>query len=300
MKERRDYNNIIGQTFNDLTFVKEVERRNGKRRFICRCICGSEKTYNPTDVARGRTKNCGCARRAKLLERNLKDNPTKYNQSKYKSKYPYDECIGTTVNHLLFVKEIERSKYDRRQFVVRCECGKEFPCEGVMVFNGSIRSCGCYKTRKLIESSYTHGLTNTSEYEIWGGMIQRCTNPKSIDYKNYGGRGITVCDRWLDFTNFLEDMGERPTPKHSIDRVDVNGNYEQANCRWATRLEQNRNQRLRSDNSTGIKGVTRSGRRGESYLVRISVGDKRITIGSFKTLEEAAKARKEAEIKYWQ
>lgn len=298
-KTKYDYDGCIGKTINYLTFVKEVEKKNkGKRRFLCRCSCGSEKEYDGYQVMSGKTKSCGCLQKEKLLERNRNNNPVKYRTSK--SKYPYDECVGTVVNHLYFVKEIERSKSNRRQFIVRCECGKEFPCEGVMIFNGSTRSCGCYKKRRLSQESLTHGLTQTPEYEIWGSMIQRCTNSRSTEYENYGGRGIAVCDRWLDFTNFLEDMGERPTPKHSIDRVDVDGNYEPTNCRWATRLEQNRNQRLRSDNSTGIKGVTRSGRRGESYLVRISDGNKRITIGSFKTLEEAAEARREAEIKYWQ
>lgn len=290
-KTKYDYDNCIGKTFNDLTILCEVERVKGKpRRFICKCVCGSEKEYSGIDVLRNHTKNCGCARRKKIMERNKIDNPSKY--VKHREKYPYDDCIGTTVNHLYFVKEIERSKYNRRQFIVRCECGKEFPCEGVMVFNGSIRSCGCYKAKRLSESSSTHRLTGTPEYQIWGSVIQRCTNPKDESYENYGGRGIKVCDRWLDFKNFLEDMGERPTPKHSIDRIDNDGDYEPSNCKWSTRSEQNRNQRLRSDNKTGIRGVTKVK---NSFIVRISG----IYIGSYKTLEEAKEARKQAELKYW-
>lgn len=291
MRKRYDYDNCIGTKINDLTFVEEVERRKGKRRFICKCICGSEKSYNGIDVLRGHTKNCGCARKAKLLERNKKDNPSKY--VKHKSKYPYDECIGTTVNHLKFIKEIERSKRNRRQFIVRCECGKEFKCEGVMVFNRSIRSCGCFKRSGL---NKTHGLTNTPEYQIWASMIQRCVNPNDESYVNYGGRGIKVCDRWLDFDNFLMDMGNRTNPEYTLERIDVNGDYEPYNCIWDTRIVQSRNQRLRSDNTTGIRGVTKSGKK---YLVRISVEGRRITIGSFDTLEQARKARKKAEIKYW-
>ncbi|WP_078577325.1 hypothetical protein [Salipaludibacillus agaradhaerens] len=294
-KTKYDYDNCIGKTFNDLIILKEVDRK--KRRFVCKCVCGSEKEYNGLDVLRGHTKNCGCARRKKMLERNKNNNPVKFH--KHESKYPYDECIGKTVNSLTFIKEIERSKYNRRQFMVQCECGKEFSCEGIMVFNGSTRSCGCFRTKRLGNENSTHRLTGTPEHQIWASMLQRCINSKSKSFNDYGGRGIKVCDRWLDFTNFLEDMGKRPTPNHSIDRIDVNGNYEPLNCTWSTRIDQNRNQRLRSDNSTGVKGVSRSGRRGESYLVRINVENRRITIGSFKTLEEAKEARKQAEIKYW-
>lgn len=82
------------------------------------------------------------------------------------------------------------------------------------------------------------------EYGSWAAMIKRCTDPNHVGYGNYGGRGITVCDRWLDsFDAFVEDMGPKPTPSHSIDRVDVNGNYEPANCRWATPVEQRANRR---------------------------------------------------------
>jgi hypothetical protein len=93
----------------------------------------------------------------------------------------------------------------------------------------------------------THGLRGIPEYGVWAGMWQRTTNPKSIAYENYGGRGIKVCSRWESFENFFEDMGTRPQGKYSIERVDNDGNYEPTNCKWADYFEQARNKRKRKD-----------------------------------------------------
>src|SRR5699024_10390857 len=210
------YDGCIGKTFNSLTVVKEVERKN-VRRFLCRCECGTEKVYNGIDVLRGHTKSCGCLRRRKLIARNTVDNPSK-KRSEWRSKYPYDSCIGTTVNGLKFVKEIERSRHDRRQFIILCKCGEEFKCDGIHVFNGSVRSCGCYKSKVLSEKATTHKLTGTPEYQVWSAMIQRCTNAQHKSYELYGGRGIKVCDEWRSFERFIKDMGKRPSAKHTIDR----------------------------------------------------------------------------------
>lgn len=102
----------------------------------------------------------------------------------------------------------------------------------------------------------------SSEYRSWQMMKNRCLNTKASDYKHYGGRGITMCNRWLSFENFLEDMGRRPTPLHSIDRVDPYGNYEPDNCKWSTREEQSRNRTYSSTKAwllaeqLGVKAMT--------------------------------------------
>ncbi len=129
-------------------------------------------------------------------------------------------------------------------------------------------------------------------------MIDRCENSKSKNYKYYGARGITICERWrVSFKNFIEDMGERPYAK-TLDRIDNNGNYEPSNCRWASLVEQRRNTRLDKRNLSGVKGVywNKWQNKWGSY---ISVNKAQVSLGLFTDKEDAIKARKEAEIKYW-
>lgn len=129
-----------------------------------------------------------------------------------------------------------------------CDCGNEAVVWSGSIRNGSTSSCGCLHKERF--KYVTHGLSRTPEYNIWRGMKARCLNPAEERFRDYGGRGIAICSEWKDgadglggFEVFLRDMGPRPSPKHSLDRVDVDGDYRKSNCRWATDKEQGRNTR---------------------------------------------------------
>jgi hypothetical protein len=124
---------------------------------------------------------------------------------------------------------------------VRCDCGTE---KAIQLDNlARTRSCGCIK-REMLAAKATHRMSKSPEYRVWAHMIDRCTRVAREDFARYGARGITVCTRWLDaFEHFLADMGPRPTPKHSIDRIDNALGYTPENCRWATAKTQRINQR---------------------------------------------------------
>ena len=181
----------------------------------------------------------------------------------------------------------ENSTRKYRYGLYECQyCGKEFEGSMYSVKRGQTKSCGCQKGGKI------HGLSHNQFYKTWNDMIRRCTNPNNRDYKNYGGRGITVCEEWLDVIDFVAwcDLTYPKLEGYSLDRIDNDKGYSPDNCRWADASTQNTNQRMKKNNKSGYVGVIWH-IRDKKWGANIGVNNKFINIGSFKTLEEAVQAR---------
>ena len=197
--------------------------------------------------------------------------------------------IGQRFGRLVVQAEAGRSKNGDVVLICECECGGAKHVTRSHLRRGHVRSCGCLR--------HGESKSRSPEYVCWTAIKQRCTDPNRACFKNYGERGITVCERWANsFTAFLQDMGRKPTPRHVIDRYpDGNGNYEPGNCRWATYSQSNRNRRplkTRGGSGTGLKGVQQCSRR--SWTARICHHGEHFYIGRFPTPEAAHAAYCEA------
>lgn len=155
----------------------------------------------------------------------------------------------------------------------KCDCGSEKIINSKDVKSGKIKSCGCLRKELLIKRKLRHGFCGTRVYKIFIGMHTRCSNKKAQSYSRYGGRGISICKEWGSFENFIKDMGQPPSNKHSLDRINSDGNYEPNNCRWSTQKEQCNNQKR--NKVISFSGLTMNLGEWASFL-----GIKRSTLGN--------------------
>lgn len=203
---------------------------------------------------------------------------------------------GRQFGRLTVIRFARREKY-LKYWVCQCSCKEN---SITIVYQGSLTSgqtssCGCLQKEINRKRLTTHGMRKSPEYRCWSHIKSRCYNPKVKRYENHGGRGIKVCERWLNsFENFYKDMGNRPSKGHSIDRIDNDGNYCPENCRWATRSEQASNRRVQG--TIPYYGVSKDG---DKYLVNIFHSGVNHYIGLFNTSQEAASAYDDEYEKYF-
>lgn len=218
MSSRKYY--LENKRFGKLLVIEYIS--NGKYR--CKCECGNEYIGVVSDLMKGKTKSCGCLKKSRQLD-----------------------IVGKKFGKLLVLERIGLNKHKHYEFKVLCDCGKENIIEGRYLTSGKTKSCGCGMVEGVKQSNTTHGMSGTRIYGIWNNMRARCYNKNSNNYDDYGGRGITVCNEWKskhNFNNFFNwAMENGYSDELSIDRINVDGNYEPSNCRWVDMKVQANNRR---------------------------------------------------------
>lgn len=233
---------------------------HGNAFFDCACDCGTTGVIRRSSLLDGTSQSCGCLK------------------CDFAAAQTVDET-GRMFGRLTVFERHGTDADEKATWRCVCVCGNEIVTSGHHLRCGNTRSCGCLRadlaadlqTWNITPPRLTHGATiggkATLEYHSWSGMIQRCTNPNSPKWSEYGGRRISVCPQWrFSFSTFLADMGPKPTDKHSLDRVEVHGDYHPDNCRWATAVEQanNKQKPKRSDEE---KSLQRKAHAAISYAV---------------------------------
>jgi len=274
----------IGDRFGRWTIVSEPFTKEGKKNVSARCDCGTTRHVDAYSLQKGRSTSCGSCNAIQP---------------------------GDAFGRWMAVSEPFRDgKYTR--ISVRCKCGTERCVQAQSLLSGDSKSCGCSQKElardRLVDSNTTHGMSRSRLYSIWKGMIQRCTNPSDSNYEDYGGRGIWVCNEWLNaleaFREWAESESARCTDDLTLtlDRIDTNDGYYPENCRFTTKTVQAQNRRKRRDNRSGYIGVyLHKGKRGEGrYRARATVNRRLVCLGFYDTPIEAARVRDDFVSKWYE
>lgn len=231
---KRNYKDITGQKFNHLTAIRPIERNDhGEMIWEFRCDCGNVVNRVASYITNPRTKikACGCLN---------------------KKGVPKIDMKGKQFTYLTVIDYAGTTGRRRTMWLCECKCGKRVKVDGAHLRDGHTKSCGCYNREQISNLNKKTGKTNTRIHYVYWNMRNRCYRESDSNYQSYGGRGIRVCDEWLGehgFENFLEWAelsGYKPDAKRgecTLDRIDVNGNYEPSNCRWVSQSVQCNNKR---------------------------------------------------------
>lgn len=218
------YKNLLGNRYGMLVAIEHMgSDTSNNALWKCKCDCGNEKVVNAHSLRRGDTKSCGCLQKKNLQNKRF--------------------------GRLLVIKEVGRNAHRNTLWECECDCGNVAIVDASSLISGHTISCGCYMRETSRNTRTTHGKSNERLYVVWQGMLNRCKNENHISYHNYGGRGVCVCNEWENYETFRQwalSNGYDENAKRgdcTLDRIDVNGNYEPQNCRWADMKTQCNNKR---------------------------------------------------------
>ena len=226
---------LTGKKFNKLTVISRAENsKDGRARWLCRCDCGNERIVLGKSLRNGHTQSCGCLGKEMASKRSFKDRT--------------GERFGRLTVLSRANDYVSKNNVHHVRWNCICDCGNTITVDVTRLVTGHTKSCGCLREEKLSNGNPKHGGRYDRLYKVFHNMKARCYNKNSDDYKYYGGKGVTICDEWLSnynvfkewaYNNGYDDSADRG--KCTIDRIDVNGNYEPSNCRWVDMAIQSRN-----------------------------------------------------------